>query len=329
MKNIKILDCTLRDGGYINNWNFGYDNIKAIIKTLVSSGIDYIECGFLKENIKYNKNKTLFQTTDEIRDIISNHNAKFCIMVNCGEYTPNNLIKNTINSFEIRVAYKIHQQKDAFEFCKIAKDKGYNVSLNPMHTSLYSEKELEKLVIETNKLNPQSLTVVDTMGIMTEVDTITIFDKLDKNITKDITLGFHTHNNLNLSKANIHSLLNQNYEHKIIIDSCISGMSRGAGTISTQELIKLIHNKNTNDIEKVAKKIIEPIKENHWWGFNTPFLLSAKNKCHPNYANFLISTGTTEKNMEQIFKQIPDANKQIYSEEIIEDIICKRSLNNV
>ncbi|HFJ7483054.1 TPA: 3-hydroxy-3-methylglutaryl-CoA lyase, partial [Enterococcus faecium] len=88
MNNVQILDCTLRDGGYCNNWEFGFDNTKKIISGLIESGIEIIECGFLTNKTVYNKNVTKYTTLEELAQIIpeKREGKLFVAMMNYGEY---------------------------------------------------------------------------------------------------------------------------------------------------------------------------------------------------------------------------------------------------
>ena len=98
MNKIQILDCTLRDGGYCNQWNFGYDNICKITQKLSQAGIDVIECGFLTNKIVYNRDVTKYSTIEEFTGIIPKGSDKsFVAMVNFGEYD----IDMTKNQFDV------------------------------------------------------------------------------------------------------------------------------------------------------------------------------------------------------------------------------------
>ena len=92
MSNIKVLDCTLRDGGYVNNWNFSYKNICKIINNLIKAKLDYIECGFLKP-VEYNDDKSLFNKISDLNKLIpqSNNHTQFTLMINFGEYDANDI----------------------------------------------------------------------------------------------------------------------------------------------------------------------------------------------------------------------------------------------
>ena len=89
MGNINILDCTMRDGGYINDWNFGEEAIKEIGKRIISSGVEYFEIGFMRD-VTYNPDKTLFPGNEEIAKIIApkDPNVKYFGMLDVGNPLP-------------------------------------------------------------------------------------------------------------------------------------------------------------------------------------------------------------------------------------------------
>ena len=167
MSKIKILDCTLRDGGYVNNWDFGCKNIDKIISNLVCANIDYIECGFIKSD-EYLKDKTFFNSFNQIgaSTILETKKTMFCLMINYGE-VPIECIPNSFSeNFIIRVVFKKNKRMEAIEYSKKLMDMGYKVALNPMNTIGYSTEELFALIKLVNNLNPYIFTIVDTNGEM-------------------------------------------------------------------------------------------------------------------------------------------------------------------
>ena len=176
MKNnsIKILDCTLRDGGYLNSWDFGINSIKSITNNLAQSGIDYIECGFLKETLT-NKNKTHFNTPEALEKFIS-PKQNCTLMVNYGEYNISNFSQCINKNIKIRVAFKKHHQEEALNYILNLKKLGWDVFANPMSTNTYSNEELFILIQKLNKIKPLGVSIVDTLGNMYEKDVINIFN---------------------------------------------------------------------------------------------------------------------------------------------------------
>ena len=139
---IKALDCTLRDGGYVNLWNFGAENISKIVHNLTESRVEFIELGFLKP-CQYDINKTLFNSVDDFDKFIPQSRSDKTLylgMITFGQYDLSLIPerKNT-NVDGFRIIFKKPQWKEALEYCKKVKEKGYKIFINPMHTYNYSD----------------------------------------------------------------------------------------------------------------------------------------------------------------------------------------------
>ena len=142
--NIEILDCTLRDGGYVNDWNFGFENISKVVSELAKSKIEYIECGFLKDCI-YDENKTIFNSIEKLNGFKSFNKT---LMINYGEILIEKIPENKSNDVFLRVVFKKEQRFEALDFIEKLILKGYKVFVNPMNTIDYSNKKIKK----TNKI---------------------------------------------------------------------------------------------------------------------------------------------------------------------------------
>lgn len=142
MNNIKLLDCTLRDGGYINDWNFGFHTIRDIIKKLVDSQVDYVEVGFLRD-CEYDREKTLFNNCAEITPILPEKrgNTMFTAMALHNKYDIDKLEpydEKTIDA--IRVTFHDYDIDEGLTFAQKAKNKGYKVFCNPINIMGYSTR---------------------------------------------------------------------------------------------------------------------------------------------------------------------------------------------
>ena len=150
MNKIQVLDCTLRDGGYCNQWQFGYSNIKKITQALTDASIDIIECGFLTDKIdKYDKDVTKFNSVEQITPIIpQNRNEKIYVaMANYGEFDVATLPEYNGKSIDgIRVAFHKKQLISALEMCKAIKAKGYKVFIQAMVSLSYTDEEFLSLI---------------------------------------------------------------------------------------------------------------------------------------------------------------------------------------
>jgi 4-hydroxy 2-oxovalerate aldolase len=135
MGTVSLLDCTLRDGGYINNWKFGFLAIKSIITYLIESQIDYIEIGFLR-NCIYDRNSTLFNNVEEIRAVLPKYraNTKYTAMALHNQYDLKKLGPNDGTTMAaIRVTFHDYDVDEGLEFCKAVIKKGYQCFCNPIH----------------------------------------------------------------------------------------------------------------------------------------------------------------------------------------------------
>lgn len=326
MSNVKILDCTLRDGGYVNQWEFGYDNICKIVENLSDAHIDYIECGFVKA-VEYDKNKSLFNNINLLNKILPQISlSKFTLMINYGDIKIEDIPQCKNKNILLRVALKKNVLVEALKFCKQLKQKGYKIFINPMYANMYTSEEMLNIIKKVNEIEPETFTIVDTTGSMKESDISRLFYLIDSNLDKNIALGFHSHNSLKLSFPNAQKLLKLCTNRELIIDSTVFGMGRGAGNLCTEVITQYI-NENYNgkyDIIPILKTIdgqINPIFTQTPWGYSVPYYLAATNSCHPNYATYLADKKNLSiDTINTILKNIPDEKKTIYDLQLIKQL---------
>lgn len=321
---IKILDCTLRDGGYVNYWDFGEDKISSILSNLTVSKIDYIECGFLKECV-FDKNKTFFSSISELETFIQKE-QKYTLMVNFGEYNIKNFSFCENKNIKIRVAFKKQDQDEALKYIGVLTNLGWDVFANPMSTNTYSKEELMFLISEINKIKPYGISIVDTLGNMYEGEVIETFKLINKILEPSIKLGFHSHNSMQLSFSNTKALLKMKLNRELIIDSCLYGMGRGAGNLCTELITKYL-NDNYGAQYKILPLLktidtdLKPIYQKCSWGYSTPFYIAAIHGCHPNYAVFLVQQKYSDENIDKILSQIPNDKKTTFDKNVIKNIM--------
>lgn len=325
---IKVLDCTLRDGGYIIDWMFEKNCIQSIISNLSQAKIDFIECGFLKE-CKYNPNKTFF----DLPERVNLESGRASLMVNYGEYSLEHFPAAYKNSPIIRIAFKKHQKKEALKYINSLKNMGWDVFANPMSTNTYSGEELEELITDLNKIQPYGISIVDTLGNMYEKDVIKIFSFIDKRLEKKIAIGFHSHNSMQLSFSNTKALLKAGIEREIIIDSCVYGMGRGAGNLCTELITKYLNDNyeksyKIQPILKIITENLKPIYDQKPWGYSTPYYIAAIHGCHPNYANYLVNQGFMDEKIDEIMNLIPNEKKTSFDKEFLLLLISQFAIHS-
>lgn len=328
MKNIKILDCTLRDGGYINNWNFGKKAIHDIISNLEKANIEIIECGFLRP-IVYNNNTSVFSSTSQIENIISpkSENSMYVAMIELHNYNNNMLDEYNGKSIDgIRLTFRKNEWLEAREVAKEIIEKGYKLFIQPVGTCTYTDDELLYLLEEVNKLKPYAFYLVDTLGMLYRDDVRRFFYIIDNNLSENIYIGFHSHNNLQLSFSNAQELIWLKQKRAIIVDTSVYGMGRGVGNLATELFVDYI-NKNIEQrysiipILNIADKYLMSIYSQQKWGYDLPYFLSAIVKCHPNYAAHLIKKQTLSiDKIEKILCLIPIKYRDEYNQCLIEKL---------
>lgn len=333
-KQISILDCTLRDGGYVNDFNFSNKDIKRTIKKLLKSNIEIIECGFLDQNKGKENNSTIFKSYEILEDLLrggeitAKENQFLVAMVNLNSYDLTTLPKITKDSkvTGIRLAYRRTNYNEAIEQAKILKEKGFKVFMQPMSTVSFSNEELKDMLDKINALNPYAVYIVDTAGSMYQDTFLNLFEEVEKSLNKDIKLGFHSHNNLQLSYAIAIDFINSVKSREIIIDSSVYGMGRGAGNLNTELLADFLNKKYSKhyEIENILELIdsyFYALYKSNQWGYSLAHFLSASYSVHPNYASYLLDTKRLSINeIKTILEQIPNKNVYEYSKTLIEEL---------
>lgn len=339
MRKYSILDCTLRDGGYINNWNFGLKPALSIVQSLCNAGVEFVEVGFLsKESGFTDVNSSVYNNLSDLKifDNVSLGNSQLVGMIAYGKFPEENIPPADQSSVKIiRVIFKKNQADQALAYCKKIIDKGYKVFVNPTHTYDYSDQELLTLISKVNEISPFGFSVVDTLGILQEKQLLHMFSVIDFNLKPEIVLGFHSHNNLQLSFSNSVALINSKSDRRIVIDSSLSGMGRGAGNLCTELILKHLNDNegfsyNLIPVYEVIDNYIKPIFEKKSWGYSLPYFLAASNVCHPNYALYLSNLGTVSFSMiDRLMKAIPFEKTRNYDETFISELYFNEQSGNV
>lgn len=332
MNNVYVLDCTLRDGGYCNHWQFGFEKIKKITEGLVEANLDVIECGFLTNKNNYNPDVTEFNTLDQIAAIIPQNRERklFVAMMNYGEYRMEDLPDYDGCSIDgIRVAFHKKDINEALELCEQIKKKGYKVFVQAMVSLSYTDEEFLSMIRRVNEFSPYAFYIVDSFGMMKSKDLIRLFYLVEHNLSEKILIGFHSHNNIQLAFSNAQTLVGMHTNRNLILDSSVYGMGRGAGNLNTELFIEYL---NDNYEKKYLLKplltlideILNEFYQKNPWGYSLPNYISAVHNAHPNYASYLTDKHTlTVEDMNEIFEMMMEEKKYSYDKAYIEELYLR------
>ena len=324
MGKINILDCTLRDGGYVNDWGFGADNIKGFLNKIERTNVECVEVGFLRD-VKYDINKTLFPDNNSLSDLFKNNskNIKYFVMYDVSSPIDIDKFPKCDNrSIDgIRVIFKKDKINEGYEASKKFIELGYLVSSNLVSTNFYTDDEFVSTINKFNDIKPYSICIVDTFGSLKNDEFLHYVNLADKNLDKDITLSYHAHNNLQQAYQNAVSFVNLNLNRDILIDASVFGMGRGAGNLNIELFCEYLNTHKNKDYHivpmlEIMDEHLQDIYKNKFWGYSLPLYISGTLNVHPNYAIYLAEKNTlTEKSLYEIMKNISDEDKQKYKKE--------------
>ena len=329
MSKIQVLDCTLRDGGYCNEWKFGETNIRHIVDGLTEAKINIIECGFLNHKIEYKRNVTKFSNMGQIMPFIPQGERKsmYVLMANYGELDIDKLEPRSESTVDgLRIAFHKKDLNSALDLCKKVKEKGYEVFVQAMVSLNYTDEEFISLIKSSNEICPYAFYIVDSFGVMKQSDLIRLFYLVENNLDSSIKIGYHSHNNLQLAYSNAQALAEIQTTRDLIFDSSIMGMGRGAGNLNTELFVEFLNTTeglsySLKPVLKLIDEIINKFYQDNYWGYSLPNYLSAKHNIHPNYAKYLADKNTLAiADMDAIFDKIERYKSVNYDKSYIEKL---------
>lgn len=332
MSKLMLLDCTLRDGGYINEWHFGRNVISSVCAKLSAAKIDIIEVGFLTDR-PHTADDSLYVNCAELDTVTKDckGSSQIAAMIAIGEMEmdPSSLPPAESCALDIvRITFHNNdaELEKAFQFAHHLMDKGYRVCMQPVGTTSYTDQELLDLIAEVNTLKPYAFYLVDTLGILQHKELWHFIDLIDHNLAFGVKLGFHSHNNLQMSYSNAQYISEYHTVRELILDCSIYGMGRGAGNLCT-ELIAQYENSiglgqyELMPLHEILDNYIYPIFIRSSWGYNPHYYISAVHQCHPNYAAFLMNKQTLTMNeVDLILKNIPRESRTVFRKSLIEQL---------
>ena len=288
---IKILDCTIRDGGLINDHTFEDGFVRAVYETLVAAGVDYMEVGYKNSKRLYSKDQYgawKHCDEDDIRRVIEdNPNAiRISAMADAekSDYKEDIIPKDQSVIDQIRVATYIHQIPLAMDMVKHAHDQGYEVALQLMAVSVVNDKDLADALEVIREQPIAALYCVDSFGALYSEqvrDLIQIYLKALEGT--GIEIGMHAHNNQQLAYANT-------VEACIVganrLDGTMNGIGRGAGNCPIELLIGFLKNPKfkLRPVLECIQNHCYPLRDRMEWGYKVPYMLTGQLNRHPRAA---------------------------------------------
>lgn len=282
---IKVLDCTVRDGGLINNWQFSDDFVRKVFHSLTEAGVDYMEIGY-KSSEKYFSRKEhgswKFCTEEDLKRIIGGTNTamKLSAMADIGRIDPGDIPLKQDSALDmIRVACYAKEVDKGISLAHLCMDKGYETTINLMAVSKVLEKDLDEALNDLSKSNVPVIYLVDSFGAMYS-EQIHFLAKKYFSALPGKELGIHAHNNQQLAFANTIEAVIAGINY---VDATIYGMGRGAGNCPLELLLSFLKNPkfNIRPVLDVIQEILIPMKAEVEWGYHIPYMVTGILNEHP------------------------------------------------
>lgn len=296
MNSLKVLDVTLRDGGCVNDFSFGQAYMEKILAAQEASGVDVIEMGYLDEARGSICGRTQYINEQVIPQSIlrcKKQGVTYVAMMDYGKFNVDNLLPRSENGIDgIRMAFHKSNRLDVISMGRKIIDRGYEFYIQPMITLRYSDMELLEFIDLVNKELPDAtgFYIVDSFGEMRPNDMSRVLNLVDHNLIPSMALGFHSHNNLQMSYSNAIAMLQFPTNRDLMLDCSIMGMGKGAGNLNTELLLEhlnLYYGKKyqITPLLEVIDTVINQLHSEFYWGYAPQYYLSAANQCSPSYAS--------------------------------------------
>ena len=356
MNQIKIMDCTLRDGGWVNGFDFGRETMRDILVSDQFAGAEFVELGYLDQSKGSYHDKSMYANINALEEsfenVRKNDITTRMVMIDFGKFDGDKLpkVKDRDASIidGIRVCFHKKNMREAVEFGKQILSKGYKLFIQPMVISRYSEDDLKEMIEMLQKELPEfsAFYIVDSFGTMEESEICEKLSIADEYLDPEIMLGLHTHNNLNLCLDNsiaacrmIHqeddSLSLKRKLHKdriLILDCTLDGLGKGPGNLVLEEIIEYLNENEgkSYDIDRfreLSERRIKPLRDLYSWGYAPEYKLCSRYKATSTYAKvFCHEKKKSLKDLETFLKNMSDNKKDSFDRKYLEEYIKKNNL---
>ena len=312
-KEIKILDCTIRDGGLMNAHQFSDDMVRRVLRACTASGVDYVELGYKADESQFSRKDfgpMKFCSEKDLENIISKEESKckISVMVDIGRVDPKDIIPKGESYVDMmRVASYVKDIDKAINLVNLIKSKGYETTINIMAVSHAREQDLDEALEQIeNESNVDVVYLVDSFGALYS-EQIAYLAKKYKNILKTREIGIHAHNNQQLAFSNtIEAIINNvNY-----LDGTIFGIGRAAGNCPLELLLGFLKNPkyDLKPILKVLESDFVELREKIEWGYTIPYMITGVLDNHPRSAMALRNSENKDEYLKFYEKLTADSN---------------------
>ncbi len=332
MGDVKLLDCTLRDGGYYTNWRFDEDLVKAYMSAMVAAQVERVEIGFRMPLLNAGPFANI--SDNHVLDLLSDDTPELGVMINakdvlaspddCGAFINRFFCEAEESCLTfVRVAAQLGDIDKCADLCRHLSWLGYDVVLNIMQCDDLG-KDVGASVASTVAAFGcvKTLYFADSLGAMGPEDVGELVTSAKRAWPGE--LGFHAHDNQQEAVWNCRAAMENGARW---VDGTVCGMGRGAGNASTLPLLMLL-GKKTDPLRQLALSHFIPLQKAHGWGYNEHYLTAAEYKVHPTYVQEMIALGCTANAIEKVLTDLRGHGRQ-YSQEKLANLLSSQIVKDL
>ncbi len=335
-RKIKILDCTLRDGGRILDCKFDDSVIAGMNRDFVNAGIDIVEVGFLRGGslVEYKGNSTFFTSAGQIEGFIpgNRQDTIFAAFIDYGMYDFDDLAPcdgKSVTALRVGFTHKdyVNDKDGICKVLNVVKEKGYRLFVQNVNTPGYSDRELLEVVELVNEIQPYCYGIVDTYGSMYLEDMVHYYNLIDYNLRSNCAIDIHSHNNFQSSFAFAQQIIQMSSGRRnIILDATLNGMGKCAGNLNTELVADYLVRKKGSDYDvdlilDMIDRYLAEYREAATWGYSIPAFMAGIYRAHPNNVIYLTQKfRLNSKDIKYILSGIDEEKRQRYDYDNIQRV---------
>jgi len=282
-RRIKVLDCTIRDGGICNRWQFDEDLVQRTFQALTQSGVDYMEVGYRTSDGVYNRDEVgpwRFCDEEDLARVVAPGKMKISTMLDIGRVELADIPKKTDSVIDvIRIATYAHQMDEALRLADHAREQGYETFMNVMAVSVLEPEEVDAFLKRLAVSGIDNVAIVDSFGALYPHHVRYLVRKYMNYLGEDIKVGVHFHNNQQQAFANSVAAIDEGVD---FVDATVHGMGRGAGNCPLELLLFYLDNPRY-DVRPVLELVDEfaNLRDSLRWGYHLPYAITGFFNIHP------------------------------------------------
>ena len=313
-RRIRVLDCTIRDGGICNDWDFSKEQVQRTHRSLAAAGIDYMEIGYLTKAGLFDPSKVgpwKFCKEDVLREVVEDSPMKLAAMVDIGRIDLDAMRPADDSVLDVlRIATYAHQMDEALQILDRALELGYETFMNVMAVSVLSPKEVDEFLTRLAGSGVHNVALVDSFGALFPYHVRYLIRKYQNYLGEGIRVGVHCHNNQQQAFANSIAAIDEGVD---FVDATIHGMGRGAGNCPLELLLLYLDNPRYT-VEPILELVDEfaGLRDELRWGYHLPYAITGHYNLHPRQAIERMATPDRYKcrdMFERLSKRLDEAAK--------------------